>query len=317
MRTTRSIRILLLKIPLQVLLVTAILIVIPILPIPLYIIHIAIYIFMWAYLAIAWNILHAYLGLFSLGQPAFFGIGAYFMYFLLIWYNIYPLLGMFLAASLSLLFSAFVGYVSFRFGLKGIFFCLASLAAPEILKDVFIAFPNITGGHLGVSMPSLVSNLLTLSFVGKLPYYYFILILLGSSMLFLQQLKKTKLYWLAIKENEDVAASAGINLMKYKMLAFLLSAFLTSLSGSFYLLYAGYINPETAFGFGTMMEIMVIGVVGGSHLTGPILSAIILVPCGEILRIVLGGTYQGTHMIFYGILLLAILKFKPTGLLRR
>jgi len=254
---------------------------------------------------------------FSLGQPAFFGIGAYFTYFLLTWFKIYPLFGIFIAAIISLLFASFIGYVSFRFGLKGIFFCLASLAAPEILKDVFAAFPDITGGHLGITMPLLESNLLTLLFTEKFPYYYFILILFISSVIFLQKLKKTKYYWLAIRENEEVAASVGINLMKYKMLALLLSAFLTSLGGSFYLLYTGYICPETAFGFGTMMEIMVIGVVGGEHILGPLLGAIILVPAGEILRTTFGGTYYGAHMVIYGILLLLILKFKPTGLLGR
>jgi branched-chain amino acid transport system permease protein len=105
--------------------------------------------------------------------------------------------------------------------------------------------------------------------------------------------------------------------MKYKTLGFLLSSFLTSLGGSFYLLYSGYINPETAFGFGTMMEIMVIGVVGGMHVLSPLLSSVILVPSGEILRITFGGTYQGVHILFYGALLLLILKFRPTGILRR
>lgn len=305
------------KLPPSILLLVVVLMIVPLLPLPPYYLHVIIYIFMWAYLALAWNILHAYLGLFSLGQPAFFGIGAYFTYFFLTWFKIYPLFGIFVAAVISLLFASFIGYISFRFGLKGIFFCLASLAAPEILKDIFVAFPDITGGHLGVTMPLLESNLLTLSFTEKFPYYYFVLILFASSVILLQKLKKTKYCWLAIRENEDVAASVGINLMKYKMLAFLLSAFLTSLGGSFYLLYAGYICPETAFGFGTMMEIMVIGVVGGMHILGPLLGAIILVPAGEILRITLGGTYYGAHMIIYGILLLIILKYKPTGILGR
>jgi branched-chain amino acid transport system permease protein len=295
-------------------------VVLVILPLPIrdsYYLHILIYIFFWAYLALSWNILHAYVGLFSLGQPAFFGIGAYLMYFMLVWYNIYPLFGMFVASIISVLFASFIGYISFRFGLRGIFFCLASMAAPEILKNVVAAFPVVTGGHIGITMPSLEANLLTLSFTEKLPYYYFILILLGLSVIFLQKLKKTKYFWLAIRESEEVAASVGINLMKYKMLGFLLSAFLTSLGGSFYFLYAGYICPETAFGFGTMMEIMVIGVVGGLHVLGPIVSASIIIPIKEMLRITFGGTYYGVEMVLYGIILVLTLKYKPTGILVR
>jgi branched-chain amino acid transport system permease protein len=305
------------RISLLQLLLFVVLMFVPLLPLPLYYFHVMIYIFMWAFLALSWNILHAYLGLFSLGQPAFFGIGAYFMYFLLVWFKIYPLFGMFIAAIISLLFASFIGYISFRFGLKGIFFCLASLAAPEILYYTFVALPDITGGHIGITLPSLESNLLTLSFTGKIPYYYFIVFTFFFSVFLLQNLKKTTYFWLAIRENEDVAASVGIDTMKYKMLAFMLSAFLTSLGGSFYLLYAGYICPDTAFGFGTMMDIMVIGVLGGSHLLGPLVGATILVPAGEILRATLGGTYYGAHIIIYGTLLLLMLKYKPTGILGR
>ncbi len=131
---------------------------IPWIPLNPYIHHVITIIMLFAYLGTAWNILGGYAGQVSLGHAAFFGLGAYFTYFFLKWLNITPLIGMLMAAGVSVGAASTIGFVAFRFGLKGIYFALATIAFAEIMREVFIAFRDITGGSLGVSYPALGYN---------------------------------------------------------------------------------------------------------------------------------------------------------------
>jgi branched-chain amino acid transport system permease protein len=291
------------------------LVIFPFLPINPYVIHVAIMIFLWAYLAIAWNILGGYTGQISLGHAAFFGLGAYFTYFSLKWFHISPWIGMLIAAGISVLSALVIGYVTFKYGLKGIFFALATIAFSMILQDLFIAFRDITGGSLGVYYPYTGTNLLYYQFESEWPYYFIILAMLICELFIIKKMKNTILYFIAIRENEDVAVSVGINVTKFKLFSLLISSVLVSLGGTFYFQYYRYIDPSTVFGLDTSLEIVIIAIFGGMYnVWGPILGAIILVPISEILRITLGGSYFGVYLIIYGLLLIIVLRFAPKGI---
>lgn len=288
---------------------------IPWIPLNPYIHHVITIIILFAYLGTAWNILGGYAGQVSLGHAAFFGLGAYFTYFFLKWLNITPLIGMLMAAGVSVGAASAIGFVAFRFGLKGIYFALATIAFAEIMREVFIAFRDVTGGSLGVSYPALGYNPFYFQFPERWPYYYFILILWLILITITRYAKGFFLKLIAIRENEEVAANIGINVPLYKLLALSISSFFTSLGGAFYLQYYRYIDPNTVFGLELSLDIAITAIFGGMYsIWGPSVGALILIPMSEILRITLGGSYYGVYLIVYGILLILVLKFMPRGI---
>ncbi|MEM4499261.1 MAG: branched-chain amino acid ABC transporter permease [Sulfolobales archaeon] len=286
----------------------------PLIPQPPYIMHVIVVTMLWAYLATAWSILGCFAGQLSLGHAAFFGIGAYSSYFLTTWYNVPPILSLVVGGSLASAISIGIGYPCFRYGLRGVYFTLATIAFAEILKDIFIYLRDITGGSLGVWLPMAQEGIVNLYFINKEPYYYIITTMWLSLILILSVARRFKDYLIAIREDEDVAASVGINVTKYKLVALLISSYFTGLGGAFYLYYFRYINPYITFGLDTSLQMVLLSIFGGMYsLWGPFIGSVILTPIGEYLRIVLGGAYVGSHLVIYGVLLIIVIRFLPKG----
>lgn len=286
----------------------------PIIPLPPYIAHVAILTMLWAYLATAWNILGGLTGQLSLGHATFFGVGAYTTYFLASWYGIPPLLCLVVSGLAASAISIFIGYPCFRYGLRGAYFTLATIAFTEIMKDLFIYLREFTGGSLGVWMPILPEGLLTLFFLRKEPYYYLTVALYATLLITINLLGKMRDYLIAIREDEDVAASIGINVTKYKLLALIISSFFVGVGGSLYMCYFRYVNPYVAFGLDTSLQMVLISIFGGLYtIWGALIGSVILTPVGEYLRITLGGTYVGSHLVIYGVLLILVIRFLPRG----
>ena len=273
-----------------------------------------IFIFFYAYLAQCWNILSGYTGQFSLGHAAFFGIGAYTSSFLFVHLNLTPWIGMLIGALVALLFGLFIGNVCFRFGLKGAYFALATIAFAEILRILFLNSPTM-GGAQGILLPLKGNSLYMLQFDEKLPFYYFSFIMMVISIIIVYWIERSKMgyYFKAIHQNEDSAQALGINTKKYKVLAAGLSAFLTAFGGTFYAQYIMYIQPNTTFGAFVSFEIMLRSIIGGmGTVAGPIIGSFILTPLGEITRAVLGAK-SGIHLAAYGAILMLVCLFMPKG----
>jgi branched-chain amino acid transport system permease protein len=121
-------------------------------------------------------------------------------------------------------------------------------------------------------------------------------------------------YFAAIREDEDSAEAIGVNTFAYKLLAILISGFLTALGGTFYAQYFLYIDPAITFGVGNSIEIFLRPIVGGmGTVYGPIIGALVLGPLGEVTRGMLGG-YQGVHLMIYGAILVSVIIFLPNGI---
>src|SRR5256886_6075746 len=122
-------------------------------------------------------------------------------------------------------------------------------------------------------------------------------------------------YLAAIREDEAAAEALGVNAFKYKMLAMVVSAFVTGVGGAFYAFYIFSLQPNTLFGIPLSVEIIIRPIVGGAGtLFGPILGSFILTPLAEISRRCLGqGGLYGAHLIAYGVLLIAVVLFLPEG----
>ena len=270
--------------------------------------------FYYAYLAQAWNILGGYAGQLSLGHAAFFSIGAYTSAVLAIHWGISPWLGMFVGAVLAMLLSLGIGYLGFRFGLRGFYFVLLTVASAEICRLIALHLP-ILGGYTGLFI-NFTPNPLQFQFQGKIPYYFVSLGFLTAASLVVWLIQRSKLgvYLLAIRDDEDASEALGVDTFRYKMVAYAVSAALTAFGGTFYAYYQFYLQPNTVLNLNHSVDIMIRAIVGGTGtILGPILGSFLLELLGEFSRTFFAGSVTGLNVVMYGVLLIVVVLFLPRG----
>ena len=283
---------------------------------PKYPLEILISILFFAYLGLAWNILGGYAGQFSFGHAAFFGIGAYTSTLLLLHAGVSPWLGMLAGGALAAAFGLFEGYLSFRYGLRGPYFSLVTLAFAEMLRVVSVNAKAV-GASLGLVVPTGTPAPLLFVFAGKLPYYYVILAMTGLALLITGAVARGRLGYalIAVRENEDAAEAAGVNALGGKLAAMALSSFLTALGGTFYAQYFAYIDPTITFGPAISIQGLLPAIVGGAGtVLGPLLGSFVLTPISELTRAMLRGR-AGADIMLYGLILVLVISFLPQGLM--
>jgi branched-chain amino acid transport system permease protein len=283
-----------------------------------YFLHILIMTFLFAYLARSWDLIGGYAGQFFLGPVAMFGIGAYTSTLLNVHFALPPWIGMIVGGFLGTLVGVLLCYVSFRFGLKGIYFGLVTLTFPEICR-VLVTNLNVFGGVNGILIPfqerSALGALLYMQFDGKLPYYYlaFLLMLLSLYVMHCIQKSRSGYYYLALRENEEAAEAVGVDTLRYKLLVTGIGCFFLAIGGTFHAQYLMMVNPESFFGIGFTLEVIIRSIVGGvGTLFGPIIGSFILTPLSDLSRAFLGG-YRGVHLMLFGAIIVAIIIFLPQG----
>jgi branched-chain amino acid transport system permease protein len=270
--------------------------------------------FYYAYLGQAWNLLGGFAGQLSLGHAAFFAVGAYTSAVLAIHLGISPWLGMFAGAALAALLSLGIGYLGFRFGLRGFYFILLTLAAAEICRLIALHLP-ILGGYTGLFI-NFTPNPWQFQFKGKVPYYFIALgfLLAGSGIVWLIGRSKLGAYLVAIREDEDASEALGVDTFRYKMIAYAVSAALTALGGTFYAYFQFYLQPNTVLNINHSVDIMIRPIVGGSGtILGPVLGSFLLELLGEFSRSYFAGATAGLNVVIYGALLVIVVLFLPQG----
>jgi branched-chain amino acid transport system permease protein len=276
--------------------------------------HVMILVFMFGMMAVAWNIMGGYAGMFSFGQVAFFGIGAYTSSFLLITYHINPWLGLVVGGLIAALVAAAIGYPCSN--LRGHYFAIASIAFGEIVRTHFNNW-KLVGAAEGMTLPMLEESFRNFMFhSSKLPYYYIMLAFLIISLVvcYIVATSKMGYYFRAIKESHDVAKVLGINVVWYRLIAIMISAFLTAMAGTFYAQYVLYLDPESVLILPISIQIVLISMLGGAgSIMGPVIGAAILMPVSEITRVMLGHKGTGIDMIIYGALITLISVYQPKG----
>ena len=278
-------------------------------------INVFILIFLFAYLSSCWNILGGMTGQHSFGHALFFGIGAYTSGLLYVHYGLTPWISMWIGAVLAGMMGLFVGYLSFKYGMKGILFLMVTISFAEIFKIIFFSVESL-GGASGINIP-FHNRALDFQFSEKIYFYYISLLMLVGILAITRYLKINRVgyYFVAIRENEGAAKTLGIHVLRYKLISTVLSAFFTALGGTFYAQYFLYIDPVTVFGVPHSVEIVIPSIVGGEGtILGPILGAIILVPASEFMRVYLSESFRGAHLIAYGALLVFAVIFMPKGI---
>ncbi len=278
--------------------------------------HVMIMIFLYAMLAQAWNILGGYCGQISLGHAIFFGLGAYTSTVLVKQAAISPWIGMVAGGAVAVLVSQAIGFPVFR--LRGHYFAIATIALGEIVQTLFINWDWI-GGARGLFVPIRRPD----SFVyfqfneSKQNYYYVALALLALTLGVTHLLERSRagFFFRAIREDQEAAASLGVNVARAKHLAMGISAGLTALGGTFYAQYILFIDPESVFPLSLSILICLVAVLGGvGTLWGPLLGAAVLVPLSEASRVLLGGGGKALDLLIYGGLIVLISIAQPGGL---
>lgn len=276
--------------------------------------NIFILILLFATIASAWNILGGYAGQLSLGHTIFFGLGAYTSTLLYLNVGLSPWFGLIAAAAIAILAGVLIGWPTFK--LKGTYFSLATIAFAEVIRHITLYWRDLTNGSVGVNIrfePG-ISNLIFREYSF---YYYFALVLFLIALAIVIFIDKTRIgyYLKAIRENEDSAATLGINVARYKMIAMIISAGLTGVAGVLYAQFMLFFEPDSVFNLNFSIEIALIAIVGGmGTIFGPLLGSTIIIPLNEILRSSFPAL-SGMNYFIYGVALILIVSFMPNGLL--
>ncbi len=282
-----------------------------------YVIHVGFMILLYAYLATAWNLLGGYAGQHSLGHGLFLGIGAYASTYLFVSAGITPWLGMWIGAVIAGATGWFVGYLCFRYGIKGPYFALVTIALAE--AAVYIA-ANIQaiGGAGGLEVPWKGNDFWIMQFGSRTGYYYIALVVAFLGVLLTLWISRNRFgyYLTSVRENEDAAEALGVNTMRAKLMATTLSAAMTAIGGTLYAQYFTYMNPRSVFGEGPSVQILLFAIIGGiGTVWGPAVGALVLVPIAEISRAELSGSFAGADLLIYGLILMLVMLFMPNGIL--
>jgi branched-chain amino acid transport system permease protein len=268
-----------------------------------------------AYLGQAWNMVGGYAGQLSAGHAAFVGIGGYAAAVLAAETGLTPWLGMFVGAALAGGLGAVIGYLGFRFGLRGFYFVLLTVAFAEVCRIVVNNWERV-GGAVGFYI-TFTGNPWHLQFPDDRAWYYIALALLvlATGIAWTLERRRFGIYLTAIREDETASEALGVDTFRYKLLAMVLSSFLTGLAGAFYAYRYSSLQPNAVFGIPLSVEIIIRPIVGGAGtLLGPIVGSFILTPLGELSRAWFGqGGWHGAHLIVYGVLLVAVVLFLPQG----
>jgi branched-chain amino acid transport system permease protein len=276
--------------------------------------HLLIMMLFYAATSSAWNIVGGFAGQLSLGHAAFFGIGAYTSTLLFINLGLSPWVGMLIGAVVATVVSGVIGYPSFR--LRGPFFTLVTIAFAEVLRILTLYAHDLTKGSIGISVPfrPAPGNFI---FRQLSAYAFVALAFLAITVLVSLRIEHSRLgyYLAALREDEDAAQALGIDTARYKLVAVLVSAFLTSLAGTFYAQYIFYIEPFQTFSLDFSVLLAMMAIIGGvGTVWGPVAGAFLVTPLQEVLQAKLGGALQGLHLVIYGAVLIVVVIVLPQGI---
>jgi branched-chain amino acid transport system permease protein len=253
-----------------------------------------------ALLGQAWNILGGYGGQFSFGHAAFFGTGAYTVAVLQVQLGVNPWIGLVAGGLAGAVVALIIGGLVFRYGLRGSYFALVTLAFAEVLRILANSVP-FTGAGVGILIP-LDQRTATLQFADKIGYFWLVWVLALAAFLTVWWLGESRFgaRLMAVRDNEDAAIA--------------LSGFFSALAGVFYAQLYLYLDPGIAYGAAVSVEALLVPIIGGlGTLFGPLLGAAVLHLVSEASRAAIGDA-PGISLVLYGALLVVMVTFLPRGL---
>jgi branched-chain amino acid transport system permease protein len=266
-------------------------------------------VFMFATLALAWNIIGGFAGYASFGNVAFFGLGGYTVATLMtrLKWPFWPALVV--AALVGIAFAVVVGLPVLR--LRGHYFAIATLGVAEGMREIVINAPTLTGGNAGITIPA-VGVEATTSYPGETGFYYYFLALMLITLAVEWVVANGRFgYSLrAIAQDEDATASVGVNTTRAKVAAFALSGMFTALAGALFAFQLVNIYPQRMFSVEITVLTVVMAVIGGAGtVLGPLIGAVSLQFLSEYLR----TNFLDLHTFIFGAIIIIAVLFLPEG----
>lgn len=284
-----------------------------------------------AILAASWDLLSGFTGQMNFGHALFFGVGAYTSALLNLNLHIPPIASIPLGAVAAVLMGLIIGVPCLR--LRGTYLALTTLVFPIILVGLIFAFPDFTGGELGVSGLTRLAD----SYLGN---YYIVTITMLVLVTVMWKITDSNIGIIlhAIREDEIAVRTSGVNTTRYKLLAFSMSGFFAGIAGGLYAHYMRVAGPST-LEVNTSFLVVIYAIFGGiATIYGPVGSVFVLIPFLEVLRKlgdiriphemlsampdILGKILvkffeilPDTRMFIFAFFILMILLFMPDGLL--
>ena len=295
-----------------------------------YYLHLLIQILIWSFIYTGWSLMGRF-GLTSLGHGAFTGIGAYTVVLLWNFAGLTPWLGIPIGVALATVVALLVGYPCFRLRITGHYFALLTLALTEFIRLCIVGLRDYTGGSLG-TQPRRYGDgisLYALQFEPDrmLSYYIALALWLVGLYIWIRVDRSMERYALdAANQDEEAAASVGIDVTREKLKVTGLSAAMCALGGAIFGQYQMYIGPETIAGLGVSLNIVFAVIAGGMWvMLGPTVGAVFTQVLSEGLRVMIQGSatlkdWLGSAALaldtaVYGLLLVLFIIYMPKGIL--
>ena len=257
-----------------------------------------------AILAASWDLLSGYTGQMNFGHALFFGVGAYGAALFNLHAHIPPWGSIPLGALVAVGAGLIIGIPSLR--LKGTYLALTTLAFPIILLGLVIAFPDFTGGELGIS------GIAKLSPTRVTDYYVVAVLMLGlCTIMWKITDSNTGIIFHAIREDEIAVRASGVNTTRYKLLAFSLSGFFAGISGGLYAHFMRIAGPST-LDVSLSFTVVIWAIFGGVvTIYGPVAGVFLLFPLLEFMHFA-----QDYRMLLFAVIVLFSLLYMPDGLFK-
>jgi len=295
-----------------------------------YYLHILIQILLWSFIYTGWSLMGRF-GLTSLGHGAFTGIGAYITVLLWNFAGITPWIGIPVAVLAATIVGVLIGYPCFSLRITGHYFALMTLALTEFVRLCIVGLRDYTGGSLG-TQPKRYGDGISLYAMQFEPdrllsfYIAFLLWMFGLYVWWRVDRSMERYALEAASQDEDAAASVGIDVTREKLKITALSAGMCALGGAVFGQYQMYIGPDTIAGLGTSLNMVFAVVAGGMWvMLGPTVGAVFTQLLSEGLRVVIGSSAALKSVLgsaalaldsaIYGLLLILFIIYMPKGIL--
>ena len=272
--------------------------------------------------AVGLNILTGFAGQISLGHAAFVGIGAYTAAILTTRLNLPFLLCLPISGFSAAFFGMVVGGPSMR--MKGLYLCIATLAAQVIFEFIFVHWESMTGGIRGINLPA--PSIFGISVHNEFRFYWVTLVVMILCITAARNLFRTRVgrAFIAIRDRDISAELMGINLFRYKMYAFAVSSFMAGVAGCLWVNMLKTVTPEH-FPLMESVRFLAMVIVGGmGSILGSIFGAIFMTIVPEVLKNAMSlfasifpdsMTYLfPLQQVVFGVLIVGFLVFEPLGL---
>jgi branched-chain amino acid transport system permease protein len=265
--------------------------------------------YIFALATVGLNLITGYTGQFNLAHGAFLAVGAYTVGILTVDYAVPFWIAFVAAGVVTTVLGCFVGVISLR--LKGHYFSIFTMCVGYIIFLVIEKWDSLTHGVVGIIGIPAPPAIGPVSFENPLPLYYLTLAFLAAGMWLMQRIVDSLLgrTFVAIRNSDHLAQSLGIDLMRNKLLAFLISTFYAGLAGGLYAGFVRFLGPDLA-GLGHTFDMTMYMIVGGiGTLAGPLVGALALPWLTQSLQFM-----QSYRFLVFGPLLIVLLIFLPHGI---